>query len=334
MHYHAPHRKNMLNDYLPTLKYNSEDKFAPIPPQEMMLQTVIAEPWHKVEQTAFSDLEGLCFDRDGNLWYVEAKETVSRLHKINMETKEDVVMYEDPEKRGMSAVKIHKDGTVFIPSVGPTFEHGYIFTMNPDGTDFKVLIEGHVIDDLVFDSKGGFYYTHFTGNINNPNGGVYYVAPDYKTVTPLLANLAGPNGVALSKDEKTVWITESNSMRLTRVSLAENGGPTDIAPFGVHVPYYFTGGGVCDSCYVDNEDNVYVAMYDQGRVMVFNPAGWPIGQVLLAGRENGHHLGSTHPMIRPGTNELYICTNDAEKGAWIFKAGAFAKANENGYQFK
>lgn len=324
----------MINDYTATLKYNSEDKFAPIPPAERMLQTIIAEPWHKVRQPDFSDLEGLCFDREGNLWYVEAKASASRLHKIDMKTKEDIVIYEDPKKRAMSAVKIHKDGTVFIPSVGPDFNSGYIFTINPDGTGFEVLMEGHVYDDLVFDSKGGFYYTHMLGDVANPIGGVYYVHPDRKTVTPLLERLCCPNGVALSKDEKVVWITESNSMRLTRVKLDPEGGPTDIAPFGVNVPYTFTGGGVADSCYVDDDDNLYVAMYDQGRVMVFNPAGWPIGQVLLAGREDGFHLGSTHPMIRPGTNELYICTNDPVKGAWIFKAGAFAKANENGYQFK
>lgn len=323
----------MINGYTSTLKYRPGDQVAPIPPWEMDLQTIVAEPWHKVEQTAFSDLEGLCFDREGNLWYVEAKETVSRLHKINMETKEDVVIYEDPEKRGMSAVKFHKDGTVFIPSVGPTFEHGYVFTMNPDGTDFKVLLEGHVVDDIVFDSKGGFYYTHFTGNVDTPNGGVYYVSPDFKTVTPLLAHLAGPNGVALSTDEKTVWITETDAGRLLKVGLSGNG-PTDIVPFGVQHPYKFQGGGGADSAYVDNDDNVYVAMYNQGRVMVFNKMGWPIGQVLMPGRDEGFHLGTTHPTIRPGTNELYICTNDAEKGAWIFKAGAFAKANENGYQFK
>ena len=324
----------MMNGYIPTLRYGAMDKSAPIPVSEAAIQTVVAEPWLKVEQTCFSDLEGTNFDREGNFWFVEAGAPASKLHKVNMATKEDVVVYEDPEKRAMSAVKPHKNGRLFIPSVGPTFETGYVFSCNPDGSDYRIELKGHVVDDMCFDSKGGYYYTHMNGNVSNPCGGVYYVSPDGKTVMPLLDRLCGPNGIALSKDERTVWIAESNAMRLLRVSLAPNGGPTDIAPFGVQVPYYFTGGGVCDSCEIDDDDNLYVSMYNQGRVLVFNPAGWLIGQILLAGRENGDHLGTTHCTIRPGTNEIYICTNDAKNGAWIFRAGAFAKASLSSYQFR
>ena len=50
------------------------------------------------------------------------------------------------------------------------------------------------------------------GNVGGGIGGVYYVSPDLKTITPLLEHLLSPNGVALSKDEKVVWITESNGM--------------------------------------------------------------------------------------------------------------------------
>lgn len=324
----------MINNYIPTLKYGPEDKIAPIPPQEAAVQTVTAEPWLKVEQTCFSDLEGTNFDREGYFWFVEAGALASKLHRVNVETKEDVVIYEDPEKRAMSAVKPHKNGRIYIPSVGPVFEKGYVFSCNPDGTDYRIELEGHVVDDMCFDSNGGYYYTHMYGSVSDPVGGVYYVSPDGRTVTPLLDKLCSPNGVALSKDEKTIWITESSAMRLLRVSLDPEGGPTDIVPFGVHIPYYFTGGGVCDSCEIDDDDNLYVSMYDQGRVLVFNKAGWLIGQIILPGRENGDHLGTTHTAIRPGTNEIFICTNDAKNGAWIFRAGAFAKASLSSYQFR
>lgn len=322
----------MGKDYVPTLKYGPEDKIAPIPPYEKGLQTIVAEPWLKVEQTCFSDLEGTNFDREGNLLFVEAGGPASKLHRVNCDTKEDTVVYEDPEKRAMSAVKPAKDGRIWIPSVGPTFDKGYIFSCNPDGTDYRVELEGPVVDDMCFDSKGGIYYNNFIGNVGDPAGGVYYRSPEGE-ITPVLEGLCGPNGMAISKDEKTLWITESNAMRLTRVSLDPEGGPTDIAPFGVHVCYYFSGGGVCDSCEIDDDDNLYVSMYAQGRIMVFNKEGWPIGQILMPGRENGEHLGTTHTAIRPGTNEIYICTNDAKNGAWIFKAGAFAKCSMASYQF-
>ena len=161
------------------LTYGPEDKIAPIPANEAAVQTVVAEPWLKVEQTCFSDLEGTNFDRDGYLWFVEAGGPASKLHKVNCDTKEDVVVFEDPEKRAMSSVKPHKNGRIFIPSVGPVFETGYVFSCNPDGTDYKVELEGPIVDDMCFDSKGGYYYTHMHGNVSDPDGGVYYVAPDW-----------------------------------------------------------------------------------------------------------------------------------------------------------
>jgi lactonase len=78
----------------------------------------------------------------------------------------------------------------------------------------------------------------------------------------------------------------------------------------------------------DVDGNLYVAMYGQGRVLAFNRNGIPIGHVLLPDREEGHNLRSTSMAIRPGTDDLYIVTNDGKggQGATIFHAKAFAKA--------
>ena len=70
-----------------------------------------------------------------------------------------------------------------------------------------------------------------------------------------------------------------------------------IQPFGATIPYYFTGHEGPDSCCIDSDDNLYVAMYGQGRVLVFNKRGYPIGQILIPGRDEGHMLRSTHPQF-------------------------------------
>ena len=311
-----------------TLRYEPESRFCPIPPAERDLPTAVARPWLKVSQEEPNDLEGVSFDRQGNLWFVEA--AASRLHRVDMQTGEDRVVCTDPLRRGMSATKHHRDGRVFIPSVGPDFRHGYVFTVNPDGSDLTVLREGPVFDDLTFDRNGGYYYTHFVGSVSDPCGEVAYVSPQ-GAVTPVLRHLAGPNGVALSTDGSVLWVTETAAGRLLRANLAADPVTLGPTPCDYTVCYRFTGSVGPDSCEVDADDNLYVALYGQGRVLVFNKRGYPIGQVLLAGREEGHFLASTHPMIRPGTNELYICTNDPEQGAWIFKAGAFAGANPNDF---
>jgi lactonase len=56
---------------------------------------------------------------------------------------------------------------------------------------------GYLPNDLVFDAEGGFYFTDFRGISTDPKGGVYYVAPDSRTITPVLPRLAMANGIAL-----------------------------------------------------------------------------------------------------------------------------------------
>lgn len=153
---------------------------------------------------------------------------------------------------------------------------------------------------------------------------MYCVSPDLGTITPVLPRPAMANGVVLSPDGKALWATEFSRNFLHRVELADATTP---APFGTAVAYHFTGPAP-DSMRVDSDGNLYVAVYGQGRVLVFNRNGIPIGRVLLPGREGGHNLRSTSLAIRPGTDDLSIVTSDGNggQGATIFHAEAFAKA--------
>ena len=144
----------MSNPDYQSLVYGPETRTAPIPPAELGLQTIVAQPWLKVDQVCYSDLEGTNFDLDGNLWYVEAGGAASRLHRVNCDTKEDVVVYADPLKRAMSSVRPGRDGRVWIPSVGPSFDHGYIFSCNPDGSDYNPYTVDHRNHPGMFNEKG------------------------------------------------------------------------------------------------------------------------------------------------------------------------------------
>lgn len=122
-----------------------------------------------------------------------------------------------------------------------------------------------------------------------------------------MPHLSEANGVALSPDGKRLWATEFGRNLLHRVDLE---APTEIAPIGTAIPYHFIGAAP-DSM---RTDSVCVAMYGQGRVLVFNRNGIPIGQVLLPGRDEGHNLESTSMALKPGTSDLYIVTNDGNGG--------------------
>jgi lactonase len=204
---------------------------------------------------------------------------------------------------------------------------GSIVAVKPDGTGMQTIVPaaaGYMPNDLVFDARGGLYFSDFRGISTEPRGGAYYFSPDAKTITPVLPHLAMANGIALSPNGKDLWITEFSRNLLHRVELAD---ATTIAPIGTAITYHFTGPAP-DSMRADSDGNLYVAMYSQGRVLVFNKNGIPIGQILLPGRDEGHNLESTSMAIKPETNDLYIVTSDGNggQGATIFHAKVFAKA--------
>lgn len=295
---------------------------APVPPAERMLPTTLAEPWFKVADEGLQ-LEGPCFDRDDNLYFVEV--FGGRVFRISESMQLTTIL--DKNALGSAGLAIHRDGRIFIAGLGNFKNTGCVVAMQPDGSDLETIVSpeaGYLPDDLVFDAAGGFYFTDFRGTSTDPIGGVLYVSPDFSHITPVLPRLAVANGVALSPDGKELWATEFSRGLLHRVELAD---ATTVAPFGTAITYQFTGPAP-DSMRADAEGNLYVAIYGQGRVLVFNRNGMPIGQVLLPGRERGHNLRSTSLAIRPGTDEMLIVTNDWDggEGSNIFSARAFAKA--------
>lgn len=295
---------------------------AGLPETERLIPAKLAEPWYKVSDEAWQ-LEGPCFDREGNLLFVEV--FGGRVFRLTPAMALSTVVPEN--NRASAGLALHRDGRIFIAGLGNFHDTGSVIAVQPDGSGLQVVVAseaGYLPDDLVFDAAGGFYFTDFRGTSTNPTGGVIYVSPDFTTQTTVLPRLAVANGVALSPDGKELWTTEFARGLLHRVELED---AITIAPFGTTITHRFTGPAP-DSMRADSEGNLYVAIYGQGRVMVFNPMGMPIGQILLPGRDEGHFLRSTSMAIRPGTCELYIVSNDwnGGRGSMIFRSESVAPA--------
>ncbi|SDB10064.1 SMP-30/gluconolactonase/LRE family protein [Pseudomonas sp. NFACC13-1] len=310
-------------DAIPTLNYPAEgQQLQAIGSPEKELPTVTADLWLKVSDGPLQ-LEGPSFDRAGNLLFVEV--FGGQVLKVDPEKKLSVVVPKNA--LGSAGLAIHKDGRLFVAGLGNFKNTGNLTAYKPDGSGKQVIIpasKNHLVDDLVFDSTGGFYFTDFKGTSTQPTGGVYYVPAGGKTIVSILPNLAIANGIALSPDGKTLWVTEFATGLLHRIELKD---AKTIAPFGEAVVYRFSGPSP-DSMRVDQDGNLYVALYSQGRVLVLNPNGLPIGQILIPGREKGHFLRSTSMALKPGTNEVYLVSNDGSlgEGSAIFRAKGFANA--------
>ncbi|MBB4003413.1 SMP-30/gluconolactonase/LRE family protein [Aurantimonas endophytica] len=294
----------------------------PLPVSEADLPTVEAVEYFKVSDQALQ-LECPVFEPGGDLLFCEV--FGGRVYRLTPDKKLSTVLGENELRP--AGLEVHKNGRIYMAELGDFAAQGSVVSMDADGTNIEEIVprsSGFLADDLVFDKQGGFYFTDFKGGSSRPDGGVYYVGPDGGEPVSILPNLRIANGIGLSADGKTLWVTELAGGKLHRVSLSD---ATTVAPFGDLITYTFTGAGP-DSLRIDADGNVYVAMYGQARVLVFNPLGLPIGQYLLPGRDEGHNLRSTSMAIRPGTDEMLILTNDWDRGrgSTIFAVRALAKA--------
>jgi len=301
--------------------------------------TVVAERWLQVTEKPGGP-EGLTFDRLGNLYVVVVGDGL--VLRSAPPYRELTTVY-GPSKSRFGTVKIHRDGRLFLCDLGEGQGYrgdatGRIVAMRPDGSGLEVIVPAgtYTPDDMVFDENGGFYFTDFkdyTDASNTANGAVYHVSPDYKTITPVIKGLASPNGIALSKDGRTLWVTETFNQALHRLALGPDGIRLSI--YGHMIPYRFIGFGGPDSAAIDGDDNLYVACFGGGKVMVFNLLGNLVGQVLIPGRDAGSMLSTTTMAIVPGTDDLIIGAGDfAGRGAWLYKAKALARSWDGAYQFR
>ena len=309
-----------------TLLYTKATRgLVPLPMAECDLPTAVAEPYFKVSDDQ-PGLEGPAFDRQGNLLFVDVYG--GRVLKLTPDRRLST-LYTEPDLRP-AGLAIHRDGRIFVAGLGAAdpddqLRDGMIIAIDADGRNRQTILApelGHVVDDLVFDREGGLYFTDFRGSPTDPAGGVYYMPPGLQSVRPLLPRMCGANGIALSPDDKVLWATEFCANRLHRIDLR---APGIIGRFGAAIPYHFIGRAP-DSMRTDSAGNVYVAMLQQGRFLVFSPAGIPIGQILLPGREHDRYLKCTSLALRPGSRDLLMVARDelGGGGAMVFAARGLA----------
>jgi len=314
----------MENKLIPSLQYMPGDKYVP----HHAHQLITCVPFFHVGDDVEIHQEGLIFDRNGDMYFTDIYASLVR--KIDMKTMEMTTVVDFPNKDfKMAAVKFHKDGRMFLAGVDfvNNGKAGGIYYCNPDGTNLTCVTEGFSADDMVFDEEGGIYVTNFCGTPTDRQGTIEYITPDLKTRSTFIDHLAGPNGICFSPDYSLMWITETTAAKLHRIDMKSRRVST--------TPVRFQGFFGPDSCSCDEDGNVYIAMARQGRVLVVNPNGFIIGEVITPRCEEGLNLGVTHPQVRPGTKELYITVHDITGtcGANIMYCGAFAGANIKQYQF-
>jgi len=136
----------------------------------------------------------------------------------------------------------------------------------------------HGPNDIVFDSRGGFWFTDFGKKFDDRlmHGFLYYATTDGASIRCAARHLLTPNGVGLSPDEQTVYVSETETSRLWRYPVSGTG-EVDLEPWpspnGGQLVHGLPGYQRFDSMALEENGNICVATLVNGGISVFAPGG-------------------------------------------------------------
>jgi gluconolactonase len=241
--------------------------------------------------TGFTFTEGPLWRPDGLLWFSDVPGNVVRSVtpagevKVIIRNAGGSVSAPPGAFIGPNGMIADKDGAALLCQHGNRriVRVGKDLTMTP----YIEKFEGHRFNspnDLVYRSDGSLYFTDppygLTKQDDDPakelkfNGVFLYKGGKLKV---LIQDLNRPNGIALSPDEKTLYVANSDEKKrfLMRYDVAADGTVSHGRMF-----YDFSGAkeqGIPDGMKVDSKGNIYAAGPEG--VWVFSPEGKHLGTI-------------------------------------------------------
>lgn len=231
------------------------------------------QQWTFLWQEAGNNGDGIVGTDDGGLLIAQNDKSV--VLKLGPDGRTSAV-HADTHTGG--SVSINTKGEVFIVSRGLRTA---ILQLAPRRRVLANSFQGDPLDcagtnpnDLTADSKGGVYFTQL---------GVYYASPD-GVVTKYGTGIT-PNGIILSADEKTLYVT--NGPALAAFDVQPDGALTNQRAFAT-----LEGGGNGDGSTIDAEGRIYVTtnpgvqvIGPEGRYRGIIPTPRPVISVAFGGRD-------------------------------------------------
>lgn len=140
-------------------------------------------------------------------------------------------------------------------------------------------------NDIVFDSTGNFWFTDHGHHYDRGEdlGAIYYAKADGSFISEVLFPFRHPNGIALSPDESTLYISETFAGRLWRYNVSSPGvvhakPGTLRASDMLYQPREFQ---LYDSMAVEENGNICIATIRKGGIAVISPDGEELEHIPL-----------------------------------------------------
>ena len=203
--------------------------------------------------------ECCAFDSAGNLW---AGGEAGQVYRIDPAGKVETICSLGTFNAGV-AFSAEDEPYICNPALG-------VMKLTPDIQTqiFAYHVQGQKIqcaNFALFDPKGNLYLTD-SGQWNKQNGFLQRFKPNGDGEI-----LAGPlgyaNGLALSADGSTLYMVESNTDRVLKFSISQNGAISDAKIFAENI------GRMPDGLSLDAAGNLYVACYASDEIWRITPSG-------------------------------------------------------------
>jgi gluconolactonase len=199
--------------------------------------------------------------------------------------------------------------------VACTDEHGAILELDLSGkqlrswkADDKGVAFAGGINDVVVTANGGAYATVFGPYQALPTavaGKILYLAPGRQKWTEVANDLNYANGIGVSPDQKTLYVSETVGNCLLKFSVNADGSLGHRANFALlnllvpdKVKSWWLGP---DSMKIDHKGNIYVAQWFGGKILKISPEG-----KLLHVFEIKAGDGTTNVAFGVGERDLYV----------------------------
>ena len=243
--------------------------------------------------------EGPVAAPDGSIYFSEP--SVSKIYKVAPD--DTISLLFDPQKADdpagerwrLPALAVDGKGTIY--ACRRAGSHIGIAIVYP-ASQAKFIAESYngvpfvAPNDLSLARDGGIYFTD-PGEEPQRRHVIYYVKPSGEVVLAT-DNLAVPNGLVLSRDEKTLYAVDSQSEYVFAFEVAPDGTLRNRRNFahlkGIVTTEKGMNNGI-DGMTIDNDGNVYVI--SNAGIEVFAPSGDALGVLPLPIKAQNLAFGGT-----------------------------------------
>jgi len=176
------------------------------------------------------------------------------------------------------------DGFTRPTGAAHDYTGGSIQRVNVDTGEVQTLytqcdgVPLHGPNDIVFDADGGFWFSDFGKTFEDRmmRGAIYYARTDGSFIRRAAHPVLTPNGVGLSPDGRTLYVSETETSRLWAYPVSGQGQLGQApwpSPNGGRLLHGLPGFQRFDSMAVEAGGNVCVATLVRGGISVFSPEG-------------------------------------------------------------